>query len=158
MKTNYTLNEIIDEMKREETVTFGNLEERVRAKYPKATSAQIAYEIRWLARTQILHIIGSTYSVNDQYRLLKEYFMQKIDGEYLRLPINRKYQANFQRSKALQRLHKEGFIKMFRATGSFGKDFHLNGWKPYGVHQTYLVFNEQNNVHHEAAKALGEDE
>ena len=149
MKTNFTLKEILAEMKQEERTTFGNLEERVRAKYPKATEAQISYEMRWLARTQILHIIGNTYSDNEQYRLLKEYFTQKVDGHYLRLPINRKYQANFQQSKALQRLHKEGFIKMMRSTGSMGFGLKRNGWKPYGVHQTYLVFNEQNSLHHE---------
>lgn len=149
MKTNYTLKEILAEMKQEEKTTFGNLEERVRAKYPKATEAQISYEMRWLARTQILHIIGTTYSDNEQYRLLKEYFTQKVDGHYLRLPINRKHQANFQQSNALQRLHKEGFIKMFRSTGSMGYGLNRNGWKPYGVHQTYLVFNEQTSLHHE---------
>lgn len=149
MKTNYTLNEILDEMKQEEKTTFGNLEERVRTKYPHYNDAQISYEMRWLARTQILHIIGNTYSDNEQYRLLKEYFTQKVDGHYLRLPINRKYQANFQQSKALQRLHKEGFIKMFRSTGSMGYGLNRNGWKPYGVHQTYLVFNEQTSLHHE---------
>jgi hypothetical protein len=62
MKTNYTLNEILDEMKQEEKTTFGNLEERVRTKYPHYNDAQISYETRWLARTQILHIIGSTYT------------------------------------------------------------------------------------------------
>lgn len=149
MKSNYSLAEILSELKEAELIEFGNLEERIRKSKPHLTDYQVAHEVKYLARKQILRIIGTEYSPNDQYRLLKDYFMQKIDGEYLRLPINRKYQANFQRSKALQRLHKEGFIKMFRASGSFGQDFHLHGWKPYGVHQTYLVFNEQNSVHHE---------
>ncbi len=145
----YSLNEIIAEIKQEELLTFNNLEERVRAKFPNASDDKIKFEMRWAARMQILNIIGSQYSDNEQYRLLKEYFIQKIDGQYLRLPINCKYQANYQQSKALKRLHKEGFIKMFRANNSFGFGIKRNGWKPYGTHQTYLAFNEQNSLHNE---------
>ncbi len=138
-----TLAEIQQEMKQAELIEFINLEGRIREKSPHLTDYQVANEAVRLGRKQIMQIIGGQYSDSDRYRLLKEYFSQKIGEEYLRLPINREYQPSFQNSKVLRRLHKEGFIKMSRSVDSFRYGLKNNGWKPYGVHQTYLVLSEQ---------------
>lgn len=137
--------EIQTQLKYKAHTEFGNLE--ARCDNGKRTEYQIACEAKYLARQQILHLMGSGLSVSEEMRHYREYFKQQISGEYLRLPINRRGNVNLQRSKALRKLLKEGFIKMERSRGSFRYSLHRNGWKPYGAHQTYLTLADNNVVH-----------
>ncbi|QKE55734.1 hypothetical protein Octan_032 [Acinetobacter phage Octan] len=149
-----SLAEILSDLKHQELLTFGNLEDRVRAKNPQIEERFVAYEAKRLARMQILKLISGRISDADQYKYYKEFFKQQVEGEYVRLPINREHCVNLQRSPALQRLLKEKYIKMYRARGSMGyrlKGFgQCRGWKPYGVHQTYLVLNVEQDTHKES--------
>ncbi|QHJ73969.1 hypothetical protein Lazarus_033 [Acinetobacter phage vB_AbaM_Lazarus] len=99
-----SLAEILSDLKHQELLTFGNLEDRVRAKNPQIEERFVAYEAKRLARMQILKLIGGRISDADQYKYYKEFFKQQVEGEYVRLPINREHCVNLQRSPALQRL------------------------------------------------------
>ena len=48
-----SLAEILSDLKHQELLTFGNLEDRVRAKNPQIEERFVAYEAKRLARMQI---------------------------------------------------------------------------------------------------------
>lgn len=135
-----TLNQIKDQMKRDDVLSFDNIMERAKAQYPCGAISSIAHAAKRLAAEKAGHICWSGYSSNDQYRMWKKWFSLKVFDESVRLPINRRGQPNLQASKALQRLLKQGYIKVVRDGTGFSKQ-NIFGWKTYSVHQSYLVIN-----------------
>lgn len=89
-------------------------------------------------RRQWLHLVDDT-SESEQYQAYKKFFKQKTDGKYILLPINSKGQVSLQRSKALQKLLDEGYIRMSRRP-----KLYLNGWgwksSDLKHRQTYLQY------------------
>ena len=147
-----TLKEIMKQIKEENISSFGNLEERVSrqkgAAYTREHPNYVESEAKYLARQQILHLMGKRLSVSQEIKIYREFFKQKIGGKYILLPINNMYQVNLQESPALRKLLDEGFIKMHRARMNSRYKLKKYSWKPSGKHQTYLTFNENNVVQH----------
>ncbi|EQA7786828.1 hypothetical protein ACX818_001422 [Acinetobacter baumannii] len=142
-----TLAEIKSELQNESLVPYEcNLEDVVRRLKPFVEEKYLPHEAEMFARKQICMILGRTHSTKQELEFYRNYFKQKIRGKYVKLPINRKYCVNLQRSKALQILLSEGFLKMTRNRGSLGYGRKAKGWKPYGVHTTYLQLNENKGV------------
>lgn len=142
-----TFAQIQNKLKSDDILSFGNLEERAAKLNTSGNPHHIYHHARYLARQQILKIMGSGLSTAEELKYYKEYFKQQIGGKYLLLPINNKHQVNLQRSPALQKLVDTGYIKIQRSRVSMGYGTKAKGWKPYGTHQTYLTLNENNVVH-----------
>lgn len=148
-KQNFNLVQIKDQLEYDKHHTFGEVIDKVKRYQPGLDEKYHKSTARRMAQDQFWHLINYHKDDCEQYRIIKLYLQQTIDGEFIKLAINNRGQANLQQSKALQRLLKEGLIKVVRDHGKdkigYGlKGFrnwsnpYLRGWKPYTTAQTYV--------------------
>lgn len=141
--------ELIDKMHH----TFGEVTDKIRRYQPNTEEKYIVSAAKYMVVDQFWHLISKHRDACDQYRIIKQYLQQTIEGKYIMLAINNRGQANLQGSKALQRLLKEGRIKVIRdhhkgkmgyGLKSYGnwRTSQFRGWKPYTTAQTYVQWCE----------------